>query len=67
MVINLSKKFNELTEIEKMILALKGAINEIKKDPQQELFYGYFIAETMKKLRAAGLTNEDIFNSEFKN
>ena len=59
---NNKRKFEELTEIEKMVLALKGAIEEIKRDKTKELFYSAFIVATMERLKGKGMTKEDIYN-----
>lgn len=56
------RKFEELTEIEKMILAIKGAIKEIKRDKTKEAFYSAFIVATMERLKEKGMTKEDIYN-----
>ena len=56
------RKFEELTEVEKMILAIKGAIEEIKRDKTKETFYGAFIVATMERLKEKGMTKEDIYN-----
>ena len=51
--INLNKGFENLTEVEKMILSLKGALSEIRKSDNEEekTFYGAFIATTQIKLK----------------
>ncbi|MDU6995914.1 MAG: hypothetical protein E6356_13725 [Terrisporobacter othiniensis] len=53
----LNKKFEELTEVEKMVLALKGALEEYKKesDPQIKEFLGMFIGETSYNLKKLGV------------
>ena len=56
------RKFEDLTEVEKMILALKGAIEEAKTDKENEMFYASFIVATMEKLKEKGLSKEEIFN-----
>ena len=55
--INLTKGFENLTEVEKIILSLKGALNEIRKSDNEEekAFYGAFIATTQRKLREIGV------------
>jgi hypothetical protein len=54
--INLNKGFENLTEVEKMILSLKGALNEIRKSDNEEekAFYGAFIAHTQMELKEMG-------------
>ena len=51
--INLNKGFENLTEVEKMILTLKGALNKMKKsnNEQAKAFYGAFIAHTQMELK----------------
>ena len=56
------RKLEELTEVEKMILSLKGAIEEIKRDKTKEPFYGAFIVATMERLKEKGMTKEEIYN-----
>ncbi|WP_312286817.1 hypothetical protein [Terrisporobacter sp.] len=53
----LNKKFEELTDIEKMVLALKAAVEEYKKetDPQIKEFLGMFIGETSYNLKKLGV------------
>lgn len=53
----LNKKFEELTEVEKMALALKRALEEYKKesDPQIKEFLGMFIGETSYNLKKLGV------------
>ena len=55
--INLNKGFENLTEVEKMILSLKGALNEIRKSNSEEekTLYGAFIATTQMKLKKIGV------------
>ena len=55
--INLNKGFKNLTEVEKMILSLKGALNKIRKSDNEEekTFYGAFIATTQIKLKEMGI------------
>ena len=55
--INLNKGFENLTEVEKMILSLKGALNEIRKSDNEEekAFYGAFITTTQIKLKEMGI------------
>ena len=57
----LNKDYNELTEDEKMILSLKGAINKIKnmsKDDEEYMFLEAFIIVTNEELKQKGI---DIF------
>ena len=50
-----NKNFEELTESEKMLLALKGAIEKFKITTGEEnALYATFIAETWSKLKALG-------------
>ena len=57
--INLNKGFENLTEVEKMILSLKGALNKMKNsnNEQEKAFYGAFIAHTQMELKEKGLKN----------
>ena len=57
----LNKDYNELTEEEKMILSLKGAINKIKnmsEDDEEYMFLEAFIIVTNEELKQKGI---DIF------
>ena len=57
----LNKDYNELTEEEKMILSLKGAINKIKnmnEDNEEYMFLEAFIIVTNEELKQKGI---DIF------
>ena len=56
-IIDLNKGFENLTEVEKMILTLKGALNKMKNsnNEQEKAFYGAFIATTQRKLREIGV------------
>lgn len=58
------KRFEELTGIDKMILALKGAIEEVKRvqGTEEEMLLGAFIYTTVERLKAKGLSKEDIMN-----
>ena len=58
--INLNKGFENLTEVEKMILSLKGALNKMKNsnNEQEKAFYGAFIAHTQMELKEMGV---DVF------
>ena len=55
--INLNKGFENLTEVEKMILRLKGALNKMKNsnNEQEKAFYGAFIAHTQIELKEMGV------------
>ena len=55
--INLNKGFENLTEVEKMILSLKGALNKMKNsnNEQEKAFYGAFIAHTQMELKEMGV------------
>lgn len=61
----INKPFNQLTENEKMILSIKGACEEIKKDNELKDFYGAFIAVTLEKLKVNGIEKEEIFKYKF--
>ena len=57
----LNKDYNELTEEEKMILSLKGAIDKIKnmsEDNDEYMFLEAFIIITNEELKQKGI---DIF------
>lgn len=60
-----NKAFEELTEVEKMVLSIKGAVEEIKKDDELKDFYGAFIAVTLQKLKALGIDKEEIYKYKF--
>lgn len=55
--INLNKGFENLTEVEKMILTLKGALNKMENlnNEQEKAFYGAFIAHTQMELKEMGV------------
>ena len=55
--IDLNKGFENLTEVEKLILTLKGALNKMKNtnDEQEKAFYGAFIAHTQMELKEMGV------------
>ena len=55
--INLNKGFENLTEVEKMILTLKGSLNKMKNsnNEQEKAFYGAFIAHTQMELKEIGV------------
>ena len=61
----INKKFEDYTETEKMILSIKGAIEEIKKDNKYENFYGAFIFATLEKLKALGISKDEVFKYKF--
>ena len=56
-IIDLNKGFENLTEVEKMILTLKGALNKMKNpnNEQEKAFYGAFIAHTQMELKEMGI------------
>ena len=57
----LNKDYNELTEEEKMVLSLKGAIDKIKnmnEDDDEYMFLEAFIIVTIEELKQKGI---DIF------
>ena len=57
----LNKDYNELTEEEKMVLSLKGAIDKIKnmsEDNDEYMFLEAFIIVTNEELKVKGI---DIF------
>ena len=54
----LNKDYNELTEEEKMILSLKGAIDKIKnmsEDNEEYMFLEAFIIVTNEELKEKGI------------
>ena len=59
------KSFEELEEWQKMILSIKGAVEEIKKNKYDEdynNFLGAFITVTIDRLNAEyGITKDEIF------
>lgn len=58
--------FEDLKEEHKMILATKGAIEEIKKNPCLENPYGAFIYVTINKLKEEyGISKDEIFKYRF--
>ena len=56
-IIDLNKGFENLTEVEKMILTLKTALNKMKNsdNEQEKAFYGAFIAHTQMELKEMGV------------
>lgn len=60
------ESFENLKEEYKMILAIKGAIEEIKKDQSNEMFYGAFITATINRLKEEyNISKEEIFQYRF--
>ena len=54
----LNKNFEELTEIEKMVVALKGAIKQyesIEEENEQKAMLSAFIITTNEMLKAEGI------------
>ena len=54
----LNKDYNELTEEEKMVLSLKGAIDKIKnmsEDNDEYMFLEAFIIVTIEELKEKGI------------
>lgn len=61
-----TRTMEDLTEWQKMILAIKGAIEEIKKNPELENGYGAFIYVTINKLQEDfGISKDEIFKYRF--
>ena len=61
-----TKTMEDLTEWQSMILSIKGAIEEIKKDPTTEHFYGPFIYVTINRLKEEyGIDKDEIFKYRF--
>ena len=54
----LGKKFEELTEVEKMVLAMKGALNEVKNtdNETEKAFYGALIGKLSIDLKEMGIS-----------
>lgn len=48
-----------------MILSIKGALEETKKHPEDELFYGAFIVATLDELEKYGIKENDIYDYKF--
>ena len=60
------ESFENLKEEYKMILAIKGAIEELKKHPEQENFYGAFIYASINKLKEEyNISKDEIFKYRF--
>ena len=60
------ESFENLKEEYKMILAIKGAVEEIKKDQSNEMFYGAFITATINKLKEEyNISKDEIFKYRF--
>lgn len=54
-IVTNSKSFEELTESEKMLLALKGALEKFKITKDEEnAFYAAFIVKTIDNLKELG-------------
>ena len=51
------KKFEELTEIEKMVLAMRGALNKVKNtdNETEKAFYGALIGKLSIELKGIGI------------
>lgn len=61
-----TKTMEDLIEWQSMILSIKGAIEEIKKDPKTENFYGAFIYVTINRLKEEyGIDKDEIFKYRF--
>lgn len=61
-----TKSFEDLTEWQQMILSIKGAVEEIKKNPALENAYGAFIYVTINKLKEQyNISKDDIFKYRF--
>ena len=61
-----TKTIEDLTEWQSMILSIKGAIEEIKKDPKTENFYGAFIYVTINRLKEEyGINKDEILKYRF--
>lgn len=60
------ESFENLKEEYKMILAIKGAVEELKKHPEQENFYGAFIYTSINKLKEEyNISKDEIFKYRF--
>lgn len=61
-----TKTIEDLNEWQSMILAIKGAIEEIKKNPHLENAYGAFICVTINKLKEQyNIDKDEIFKYRF--
>lgn len=61
-----TKTIEDLTEWQSIILSIKGAIEELKKNPEQESFYGAFIYASINKLKEEyNITKDEIFKYRF--
>lgn len=61
-----TKSIEDLTEWQSMILAIKGAVEEIKKNPHLENFYGAFIYTTIDRLKEEyNIDKDEIFKYRF--
>lgn len=64
-IINVNS-FEELTEPQKMILSIKGALEEIKANPDQEQFFGMFIGSVLQDLKEKyNISKDEIFKYRF--
>lgn len=61
----INKELKDYTEVESMILSIKGAVEEIKKNPEHEEFFGAFIYITIIKLQELGISKDEIFKYRF--
>ena len=52
------KKFEDLTEVEKMVLAMRGALNEVKNTDTEtkKAFYGTLIGKLSIDLKEMGIS-----------
>lgn len=57
-IIESGKEFEELTDVEKKVLALRGALDKFKKleESTEKAFYGAFIGKLAGDLKAQGVT-----------
>lgn len=61
-----TKTIKDLTEWQSIILAIKGAVEELKKHPEQENFYGAFIYTSINKLKEEyNISKDEIFKYRF--
>ena len=54
----LKREFEELTEVEKMVLAMRGALNEVKNtdNETEKAFYGALIGKLSIDLKEMGIS-----------
>ena len=54
----LRREFEELTEVEKMVLAMRGALNEVKNtdNETEKAFYGALIGKLSIDLKEMGIS-----------